>query len=70
MMTSSFCFLNLSIKLAKDNPYSTETLQADSLSKVTQNMQIWKQCDKKWHHNDTITKNNGKMRTSEEPNKI
>ena len=28
-------------------------------------MQIWKPCDKKWRHNDVITKNNGKMRTSE-----
>ena len=24
-------------------------------------MQIWKPCDKKWRHNDIITKNNGKI---------
>ena len=23
-------------------------------------MHIWKPCDKKWRHNDVITKNNGK----------
>ena len=36
-------------------------------------MQIWKPCDYKWRHNDVITRNNendGKMRTSAEPNKI
>ena len=36
--------------------YSIETLQFDSLWKVPQNMQIWKPCDKKWHHNDVIIK--------------
>ena len=33
-------------------------------------MKIWKPCDKKWRHNDVITKNNGKMRTSEKPVKL
>ena len=33
-------------------------------------MQIWKPCDKKWRHNDIITKNNGKMQTSAKPNKL
>ena len=33
-------------------------------------MQIWKLCDKKWRHNDIITNNNEKMRTSAKPNKL
>ena len=33
-------------------------------------MQIWKPYDKKWRHNDIITKNNGKMWTSAKPNKL
>ena len=33
-------------------------------------MQIWRPCDKKWRHNDVITKNNEKMRTSEKPVKL
>ena len=62
-------FLNLSIKLPKTT-YRIETWQADSSFKVPQNMQIWKPCDKKWRHNDIITKNNGKMRTFAKPNKL
>ena len=67
MMTSSLCFLNLSIKLASDN---LQNWHLASSSKVPQNIQIWKPCDKKWRHNDIITKNNGKMRTSSKPNKL
>ena len=33
-------------------------------------MQIWKPCDKKWRQNDVITKNNGKMWTSEKSVKL
>ena len=33
-------------------------------------MQIWKPCDKKWRHNDIISKNNRKVRTSAKPNKL
>ena len=66
IMTSSLCFMippqNLSQKT-----YRTETLQADSL---LQNMQIWMPCDKKWRHNDVITKNNEKMWTSEKQVKL
>ena len=36
--------------------YRIETWQADSSFKVPQNMQIWKPCNKKWRHNDIITK--------------
>ena len=50
--------------------YRIETWQPDSSFKVTQNIQIWKPCDKKWRHNDIITKNNRKMRTSAKPNKL
>ena len=42
--------------------YRIETWQADSSLKVPQNIQIWKPWDKKWRHNDIITKNNGKCR--------
>ena len=40
---------------------SIETLQADSLVKVLQSMQILKPCDYKCRHNDVITKNNEKQ---------
>ena len=50
--------------------YRIETWKADSSFKVPPNMKIWKPCDKKWRHNDIITKNNGKMRTSTKPNKL
>ena len=33
-------------------------------------MQIWKPCDKKWCHNDIITKNNEKMWTSAKTTKL
>ena len=33
-------------------------------------MQIWKPCDKKLCHNDVISKNNRKVRTSEKPVKL
>ena len=68
IMMSSLWFLCLYKNLSKTT-YSFETLQADSLSKVLQNIQIWKPCDNKWRHND-VNGNNGKMRTSAEPNKI
>ena len=50
--------------------YRIESCQADSPFNVPQNTQIWKPCDKKWRHNDIITKNNEKMRTSAKPNKL
>ena len=53
--------------------YRIETWEADSLFKVPQNRQIWKSCDKKWRHNDVITKkieDNGEMRISTKPNKL
>ena len=33
-------------------------------------MQTWKLNNNKWRHNDIITKNNGKIRTSVKPNKL
>ena len=47
------CLLNL-----PKTTCSIESLQADSPLNVLQNMQIWKPSDKKWRHNDVITKNN------------
>ena len=50
--------------------YSIETFQPNSLWYVSQNMQIWKPCDKKLCHNDVISKNNRKVQTSEKPVKL
>ena len=33
-------------------------------------MQIWKLCDKKWRHDDVITRNKGKMQTSKKSVKL
>ena len=68
MMTSSLCFCESVCKTCQRQP--TELKLGKRSFKVPQNMQNWKPYDKKWRHNDIITKNNGETRTSVKPNKL